>query len=63
MRLDVFLETGVSVIVPNTMDLDSDEALDEIKHLARAKFIDLLNTGFDVQFEYAGEEPQNEDQP
>ena len=63
MRLDVFLDTGVSIVVPDTMDLDSDEALDQIKHLARAKFIDLLNTCFDIQFEYAGEEPQNEDGP
>ena len=54
MRLDVFLDTGVSVIVSDTLDLDTDEGLDQIKQLAKAKFIDLLATGFDIQFEYAG---------
>jgi len=56
MRLDVFLDTGVSVIVSDTLDLDTDEGLDQIKQLARAKFIDLLSNGFDIQFEYAGDE-------
>ena len=56
MRLDVFLDTGVSVIVPDTLDLDSDEGLEQIKQLAKAKFSDLLNNGFDIQFEYAGDD-------
>jgi hypothetical protein len=57
MRLDVFLETGVSIVVPDTMDLESDEALDQIKQQARASFIDLLNTGFDIQFERVEDQP------
>ena len=63
MRLDVFLDTGVSVIVSDTLDLDTDEGLDQIKQLARAKFIDLLSNGFDIQFEYAGDEQLEQDGP
>lgn len=56
MRLDVFLDTGVSVIVPDTLDLDSDEGIEQIKQLAKAKFTDLLSSSFDIQFEYAGDD-------
>jgi hypothetical protein len=57
MRLDVFLDTGVTVTVSDEMDLDSDDAINQIKHLARTKFIDLLNTGFDIQFERVEDQP------
>jgi hypothetical protein len=56
MRLDVFLDTGVSIVVPDILDLDSDEGLEQIKQLARAKLIGLLSSSFDIQFEYAGDD-------
>jgi hypothetical protein len=57
MRLDVFLDTGVSVVVPDALDLESDDALNQIKQQARARFFDLLNTGFDIQFERVEDQP------
>ena len=56
MRLDVFLDTGVSVIVPDTLDPDSDKGLEQIKKLAKAKFIELFSRSFDILFEYSGDD-------
>jgi hypothetical protein len=58
MKLDVFLDAGVSIIVPDTLDLDSDEGLEQIKQLAKAKFTDLLSSSFDIQFEEVMEKAQ-----
>jgi len=58
MRLDVFWIRACLSSSPIRWTFDSDEALDQIKHLARAKFIDLLNTGFDVQFGMRAKNPK-----
>jgi hypothetical protein len=57
MKVDVFIETGVSVSIPNTSAVDSDETYEQAKRLAREKFIEmLLNREFDIHCEYAGDD-------
>lgn len=51
MKFDVFLDTGVSVTVPDGTDPDSDEGYVVIKQAARAEFLRILSEGFDVDYE------------
>jgi hypothetical protein len=60
MRLDVFLDFGVTVVVPDGLDLNSDAAFAQIKQLARGEFRNLLDNDFDIQFEV---EPEMEADP
>ena len=49
----VFLETGVTVDVPADLDPDKPEGYAEVKRLATAKFIALLQGGeFEIQVEH-----------
>jgi hypothetical protein len=52
MKVDVFLESGVCVEVPDGTDLDSDEGYLIVKAAAATKFLEMLHgDGFDVQAE------------
>jgi len=56
MRLDVFLDTGVSVTIPDDVDPSTDEGLEQVKAVAREMFLDMLDRGFDIEFEEVAED-------
>lgn len=48
-KYDIFLESGVSIDIPEHLDPKSDEGWDLIKRLARERFINLLREeDFDI---------------
>ena len=52
MKVDVYLDTGVCVDVPDATDLDSDDGLRTVKAAAKRALLDLLNNDdFDIQAE------------
>ena len=53
MKLDVFLDSGVSVEVPDGTDPDTEEGLVTVKHAAVEAFTELLTDTnmFDIQIE------------
>jgi hypothetical protein len=48
---DVFLDSGVSVEVSDDVDPNTDEGYNTIKCLAKLKFIELLQHGFDIEID------------
>jgi hypothetical protein len=51
MQVDVFLSSGVSVGIPDNVDPSTDEGYQQVKDLAKAKFMDMLDRGFDIEIE------------